>query len=233
MKGVILAAGKGTRMLPLTKDKQKVLIEIGGKPFIEYVIESLRKGGIDEIAIVTNYREEDIKEYIKENNLDIQTLHQNETRGTGDAIMTAKPFTKDENFVVAMGDNLYSYEDVKRIANNDDYWYLLCKEHEHPEKYGVLVLDEKGFIKEILEKPANPPSNMINLALYKFCPDVYSKLRGIKLSERGEIEINDAFKMAFSENRGKAIVTEHWVDLGCLEDIKKIEKIIANGDFPL
>ena len=233
MKGVILAAGKGTRMLPLTKDKQKVLIEVAGKAFIEYVLQSLRKGGIDEIAIITNYREEDIKEYIKENNLDIQILHQNETKGTGDAIMTARPFTNDENFVVAMGDNLYSYEDVKRIANNDDYWYLLCKKHEHPEKYGVLVLDEKGFIKKILEKPIKPPINMINLALYKFCPDVYEKLERTKLSERGEIEVTDAFNMAFAENKGKAIITEHWADFGSPEDIKKIENIIAKGNFPL
>ena len=228
MKAVILAAGKGTRMLPLTKDKQKVLIEIKGKPFLYYVIQDLYAAGITELGLVTNYKEEQVIEFLEKNKINAIILHQEKTKGTGDAIMTAREFTGNEKFIVQMGDNLYSPRDLQKIANNDEYWYMGGIYHKHPEKYGVLVVGEDGFVERVEEKPEKPPSNIINTGLYKFCPDVYEKLENSKLSERGEIEIIDTFNQACAEHRVKALISDEWTDFGCPKDIPKVVEFIKN-----
>ncbi|RLG21985.1 hypothetical protein DRN74_01065 [Candidatus Micrarchaeota archaeon] len=233
MKAVILAAGKGIRMLPLTKERPKHLIEVAGKPFLHYVINAVHKAGISDIGIVTHYKEEMIADFIKEENIDAELIHQENTNGTGAAIMSAKDFTEGKDFIVLMGDGLYSYLDIKKLNNGDAFWYLACKKHENPERYGVIVLGDNGFIRKIIEKPKEPPSKLINIGLYKFKADVYEKLEAAPISERGEIEVIYALNKACEERKLKALITDYWADLGRPEDIPIVERIIKEGRFPL
>ncbi|HLC71726.1 MAG TPA: sugar phosphate nucleotidyltransferase, partial [Candidatus Nanoarchaeia archaeon] len=100
MKAIILAAGKGVRMLPLTLDKPKVLIEINGKPFLWYVIENLKKAGVTEFAIIANHKIEKMLKFLTHHNIKATLLQQPEPLGTGDAVKQARDFCGQDNFII-------------------------------------------------------------------------------------------------------------------------------------
>ena len=226
-KAVIMAAGKGTRMLPLTETIPKVLIEINNKPFLHYVIENLKAAGFTEFGIIAGYLKEKIEDYIKQNNINATIIEQKEQLGTGHAVLQAKDFCKDENFIVLGGDNLFSVEDLKAINNQDEFCCIVGKEiQEDPSKYGVLVIKDDKLIK-IVEKPKEFVSNIISIGLYKFTKEIWPALDKIELSERGEYELTDAITLLAKQGKVKALkLKNYWLDLGSKEDIPKVEEFI-------
>jgi len=227
MQAVILAAGKGTRMFPLTKDKPKILIEINGKPFLYYVLENLKKAGITELAIVVNYHKEKIEEYIRAHKLKITIITQPEAKGTGDALRQAKYFCGREDFIVMNGDNLYSVEDLKTVQKKDELCYIVGKEMEEWQKYGVLVTTKDQYLVKIIEKPKEFVGKMINVGLYKCTSDIWRAVENIGLSPRGEYELTDAIGLLAKEHKVKVLrLQNYWLDLGCKEDILTIEKFL-------
>ena len=228
-KCVIMAAGKGTRMLPLTETIPKVLIEINGKPFLHYVIENLKKAGFNEFGIIAGYLKEKIEQFTKDNNINATIIEQKDQLGTGHAVMQAKDFCKDENFIVLSGDSLVSTEDLKAINNQDEFCYAVGKEMQGDvSKYGIFVIDEDKLVK-IEEKPKTPPSNIINIGLYKFTKDIWPALDKIELSERGEYELTDAITILAKQGKVKALkLKDYWLDLGSKEDIPKVEEFLKN-----
>ncbi|MBW2995850.1 NTP transferase domain-containing protein [Candidatus Woesearchaeota archaeon] len=232
MKAVIMAAGKGTRMLPLTEHTPKVLIEINGKPFLHYVIENLKKAGFDEFGIIAGHLKEKIQEYVKQNNINATIIEQKEQLGTGHAVIQAKDFCKDESFIVLGGDNLFSVEDLKAINNQDEFCYAIGKETPGDiSRYGIFVVEGDRLVK-IEEKPEIPPSNIVNIGLYKFTPEIWSALDQIELSPRGEYELTDAVNILAEKGKVKALkLHNYWLDLGSKEDIPKIEEEIRKLEF--
>ncbi|MBW2978283.1 NTP transferase domain-containing protein [Candidatus Woesearchaeota archaeon] len=228
-KAVIMAAGKGTRMLPLTENIPKVLIGVNEKPFLYYVIENLKKAGFDEFGIIVGYLKEKIAEFVKENNINAILIEQKEQLGTGHAVMQAKEFCKNENFIVLGGDNLFSIQDLKSINNQDEFCYAVGKEMQGDvSKYGVFVIEGDKLVK-IEEKPEIPPSNIINIGLYKFTPEIWTALDKIELSPRGEYELTDAITILAQQGKVKALkLKDYWLDLGCKEDIPKVEEFLKN-----
>lgn len=226
MKAVIMAAGKGTRMLPLTEHTPKVLIEVNGKPFLYYVIENLKKAGFDDFGIITGYLEEKIAEFVDEYNINATLIHQKDQKGTGHAVMQARDYCKDENFIVLGGDSLYSVEDLKVLNNDDNLCYIIGKKVDDPSKYGVLV-EENGMLKRIHEKPQEFVGDLVNIGLYKFTPDIWSALDKIELSPRGEYEVTDAITALAVEDKVKVLpLKDYWLDFGCKEDIPKVESFL-------
>ncbi|MEK6809831.1 MAG: nucleotidyltransferase family protein, partial [Nanoarchaeota archaeon] len=181
MKAVILAAGKGVRMLPLTLDKPKPLIEVNGKPFLIYLLEQLHNAGFEDkdIAIVVGYKGEKIEEFLDEHGLAITVIVQPALLGTGDAVYHARQFVDEENFIVMGGDNLFSADDLLRIKKEDDFCYVAAWEVEDPSRYGVLVCQGEMLI-EIIEKPKEFVGNLINAGLYKLTPDIFEALEQIE-----------------------------------------------------
>jgi len=229
MKAVILAGGRGKRMKELTKFLPKPLIKIQNRPFLKYVIQNLIKAGITEIGIVVHYKKEKIEEFLKENKIKAELIEQSSPLGTGHAIKAAENFVNNENFIVVMGDNYYSEEDIKNMIIDDDFEYVAGLKHKNPEKYGVLV-EQNNFLTDMPEKPKIFVSDLINIALYKFTPRIFKALEDIPKSERGEYEINDAIKKLAKEKRVKVIkVKNNWLDLGCPEDIPKLERFFKNA----
>lgn len=225
-KAVIMAAGKGTRMLPLTKTVPKVLIPINRKPFLMYVIENLKKAGYEEFGIIAGHLKENIDDFVKENDINASIIEQKEQKGTGHAVMQARDFCKDEDFIVLGGDNLFSVKDLQNINRPDEFCYIVGKESEHPEKYGVLIAD--GFmLKKIHEKPKEFVGSLINIGLYKFTSDIWGALDKIELSERGEYELTDAITLLAKQDKIKVLeLQDYWLDLGCLKDIPKVEEFL-------
>jgi NDP-sugar pyrophosphorylase family protein len=231
MKVVILAAGLGTRLRPLTYKIPKPLVPILGKPFLEYVLNNFIQAGYDDFIIVAHYKIEQInnfvKGYAKENGCKIEVIDQGEPLGTGHAVLAAKKKI-NENFIVAMSDNLFSKKDLVKFKISDSFCYIGALKHEYPEQYGNILF-EKDFLKAIVEKPSKKVSDFINAGIYKFTPEIFSILEKIEKSPRGEYELTDAITQLCAKKKVKIIYLEdYWLDLGKPEDIPKIEAFLSS-----
>jgi dTDP-glucose pyrophosphorylase len=229
LKVVILAAGKGTRMLPLTNEIPKVLVKVNEKPFLSYVFENLRKAGYKNFGLVIGYKKEKIEEFLRETEIEAKPIEQKEQKGTGDAILCAKDFVGQDSFIVLGGDNLWSPEDLQAMNKKDELNYISAIKTKTPEKYGVLVEDGE-FLKEIKEKPKDFVGDLINTGLYKFTPEIFEALEKIKLSPRGEYELTDAISLLAKDKKVKILKVEnYWKDLGCIEDIEPLSEFLKNN----
>lgn len=223
MKALILAAGKGTRMMPLTKHKPKCLIEVNGKPFLHYVLESLDKAGIEDIYMVVGEKMSMVEEFVEEFSDDVKLIIQEERLGTGHAVLQAKEHI-DDNFLILMADNLYSPEDILKMMKYDEFTYVAGYPSDHPQDYGVLI-PKNGFLKEIIEKPKKPPSNLVNVGLYKATPEIFNYLEKVEKSPRGEYELTDAITMLCDQDKVKHIkLDKYWIDMSIKEQLPEISK---------
>ena len=214
MKAVILAAGEGTRMRPLTYTRPKVMLPVANKPILEHLILELKKAGIDEVILVVGYREEVIRNYFDELELGITVRYvsQRKQLGTADALRSASHFL-DGEFLVLNGDNLVSCEDIKRVIEHSGM-VIGAYRVENPSGYGVLLVED-GRIKRIIEKPENPPTNMINSGIYKFTSEILDYIEKTPLSKRGEYEITDTVQLAINSGiEFKAVELKTWMDVG-------------------
>lgn len=229
MKAVIMAAGKGTRMLPLTLNTPKVLLEICGKPFLYYLLKNLEKAGVDDIAIIVGYKKEMIKEFVERYGFNVRLIEQEEQKGTGHALGLARGFAAGKHFLVVNGDNLWSADDIRSVCNDYDFNYVCGIEHEHPEHYGVFDVD-CGFLKGIVEKPKQYVGSLINTGLYKFTSDIFDALDRIEISQRGEYELTDAIEILAGQKKVKVrVIADYWKDLGNIKDISLIEDFVIKN----
>ncbi len=228
-KVVILAAGMGTRMLPLTNDIPKVLVKTNGKEFLYYVIKNLKKAGYENLCLVVGYKKEKIEEFLKREKIEAKIIEQKEQKGTGDAVLCVKEFVGKENFIVLGGDGLWSPEDFEQMNKSDNYNYICGIETATPEKYGVLE-KEGEFLKGIKEKPKEYCGNLISTGLYKFTPGIFDSLLKVGLSPRGEHELTDAIALLAQEQKVKILkVKNFWKDLGTIKDIEPISNFIREN----
>ncbi|OIO17627.1 hypothetical protein COT27_01215 [Candidatus Kuenenbacteria bacterium CG08_land_8_20_14_0_20_37_23] len=243
-KIVILAAGKGTRMLELSKDKPKHLIPVKAKPFIYYLLKNIKQAGFKEIILVIGYKKEKMREFAQkyQGEFDLQLVDQfailgTEKYGTACPIECVAQIINKKNFVVVNGDDLYSAENLKKIkGTKNNYSYVAGYHHKAPEHYGLHKIDQNGFLESIIEKPKagidfddkHPLNYLINIGMYKFTPEIFWAIKKIKKSPRGEYEITDAITLLASRKKVKVIqIQDGWKSFTNPDDIKKMEKIIG------
>ncbi len=231
MKAVILAAGKGIRMLPLTENIPKVLVPIAGKPFLWYLLKNLQKAGINEIGLVVRFKQEKVRKLVREMGIENATfIDQHEHLGTGHAVLQARQFVGNEKFLVINGDNLFSVGDIQQIASKPGN-FLSGFEVDDASAYGALVIDE-GKLVRIEEKSKTPSSNLVNTGLYLFGPEIFEKLSLLSKSERGEYELPDAMTALAKEGRMSVYkLKDYWIDLGKKEDVPIVEAQIKQLNF--
>ena len=223
-----MSAGKGVRMLPLTKNTNKSLIEINGKPFLSYLMNNLREAGLNDIALIVGYKKEKVKEYLEKNYIKAELIEQKEYFGTGDAVKHAKDFVGQDNFILIGGDTLISSNDLREIAKEDGFNHVGGYKTETPEKFGILVCSGDSLIK-IIEKPKKYVSNLASIGLYKFSPEIFKALEQTQLSPRGEYELIGAINILAKQGKIKVVkLKDYWVDLGCKEDIPKVETFLKH-----
>jgi len=243
-KVIVAAAGRGTRMLHLTDERPKHLIEVRGRPFLLYVLENLSRAGYSEVILVAGYKKDLVERFISEYLPDgmgklkvisvvdqYEKLKPQEKYGTACPLMLeeVRAFVGGEQFLFISGDNLYSVEDLKAMNVTDGYNYVAGIKHENPEKYGVLIKDGGDFLEKIIEKPKEFVGDTINAGLYKFTPEVFDKIVQIKKSARGEYEITDAISLLAGEKKVKIMnINDYWHDFGNPEDIKKLSNFLES-----
>ena len=204
-----MAAGKGTRMLPITESVPKVLIPIGGVPFLKLVIQRLQEAGITDIGIVTSYKSEMVKAFLDEEGIKATIIDQGEPLGTGHAIKVTRDFVNGENFVALGGDNLWSVHDIQSMIKEDDEWYVAAWTVTNPEKYGVLIC-EKSKLKKIVEKPKT--RLFVNTGLYIMKPKILNlipKKRFFHMTQLIELVKKKKYSVAVYP-----IGDKDWIDMG-------------------
>lgn len=236
MKGIILAGGLGTRLLPLTRITNKHLLPVYMKPMIFYPIEMLVNAGITDIMIVTGGNRAGDFLRLLGNGKDFGLKHINYTYqegegGIADALRLTEHFAAGDKVVVVLGDNLIEKNiraAVEDFSHQKEGARILLKEVKHPEHYGVPVI-EGGKIKQIIEKPKEPPCNLAVIGIYMYSPDVYQIIHTLKPSARGELEITDV-NNAYIE-RGQlsySTLDGWWADAGeSLETLLEASNIVA------
>ena len=242
MYGVVLAAGQGTRMRPLTDDRPKPLLPAAGQPLLEHVFDACL-GVVDEFVVVIGYRGEDVIDCLGEEyqGTPISYVEQNDPAGTAHAIEQAREVV-DERFIVLNGDVLVDSELPAALAAADGH-AIATTQVSDPRAYGVVSIDADRSLSAIVEKPDDPPTDLANVGCYAFEPEVFEYLAQTARSERGEYEITDTLELLLGDGRDISVVEYdgRWLDVGrpwellranelLLEDIDRdIQGAVAEG----
>ena len=241
MEAVVLAAGEGTRIRPLTYTKPKVMLPIANRPILEHLILELKKAGITDIVLVVGYKEEKVREYFGDGSdfgVRIEYVLQTKQLGTADALKSAVHLLNDDFFIMLNGDNIVCSEDVEKVMEVEGMAIGVVRV-ENPQDFGVVEI-ENGRIKKIVEKPEKPQSNLINAGVYKFNSDIIDFLEKTSISKRGEYEITNTIQLAINSGiEFKALELKTWIDVGYPWDLlkanefmlKNIEKSIVEGEI--
>ncbi|RMF98285.1 MAG: spore coat protein [Candidatus Schekmanbacteria bacterium] len=235
MKGVILAGGLGTRMLPLTKITNKHLLPVYDKPMIYYPITTLVNAGIEDILIVTggNHAGDFLK--LLGNGKEFGLKHINYTYqegegGIADALSLAEHFSEGKKLCIILGDNIIEKNirrQVELFKKQEKGARIILKEVEDPHRFGVPVLDGKKVVK-IEEKPKNPKSNYAVTGIYMYDNKVFDIIRNLKPSERGELEITDVNNAYIEMGEMEWDILEGWwTDAGTFKSLRRATNLVA------
>ena len=232
MKVVILAAGEGSRMRPLTASKPKVMLPIANKPMMEHTINAAMDAGVKEFLIVTGYREDAIMEHFKDGShlgISVEYVHQEEQLGTANAIGYAKDYVKG-HFIVLNGDMLVSSEHIRHLISRTEDAIISVKEVEDPSQFGVIENKEER-VTRIIEKPKNPATNLANAGIYLFGDVIFEYIDKTGKSKRGEYEITDSLQMMIDDgcSVGYEILTSDWIDIGRPWDMLDANKVLLEN----
>jgi len=237
MQAVVLAAGKGTRLRPLTDDRPKVLVEVNGTPLIEDVFDNLIGAGATELVVVVGYKAEQVIDRYGDEYRDtpITYAHQREQLGLAHAILQAEPHV-DGEFMLMLGDNVFrgNLGDVtnrQREERADAAFLVEEVPHEEASRYGVLDTNEYGEVVEVVEKPEDPPSNLVMTGFYTFSPAIFHACHLVQPSDRGEYELPDAIDLLIQSGRTiDAVQLDGWrIDVGYPEDRDRAEERLDEG----
>ncbi|WP_336328258.1 UTP--glucose-1-phosphate uridylyltransferase AglF [Halovenus sp. HT40] len=237
MKAVVLAAGKGTRLRPLTDEKPKGMVEVADKPLLTHCFEQLIDLGVDELLVVVGYKKEIIIEHYGDEfeGTPITYAHQRDQNGLAHALLTVEEYI-DEDFVLMLGDNIFraNLEDVvnRQQEQRADAAFLVEEvPYEEASRYGVCDTNKYGEIVNVIEKPEDPPSNLVMTGFYTFSPEIFHACHLVQPSARGEYEISEAIDLLIQSGRTiDAIRMDGWrIDVGYPEDRDEAERRLTEG----
>lgn len=243
MKGLILSGGRGTRLRPITHTSAKQLVPVANKPVLFYGIEAMAQAGIEEVGIViapeTGPEIEAAAGDGSRFGLRISYIVQSEPLGLAHAVLTAEPFLREDPFVMYLGDNLLQggiSELVSAFEESQPDALILLTAVSDPENYGVAELaraepGEKARVLRLVEKPAEPRTDLALVGVYMFTATIHDAARALKPSARGELEITDAIQHLVDQGLRVEphIVEGWWKDTGRLEDMLEANRLILDN----
>lgn len=230
MKGVILAGGKGTRMLPLTKITNKHLLPVWDKPMILYPLETLRNSGIKEVLIVTDGKFLDqFKKLLgsgRKLGMKIDFAIQRRPDGIAGALRLARTFAAGDDIAVILGDNIFENDVRSDVESFESGAKVFLKAVKDPERFGVAEISGKKVLR-IREKPKKPKSNLAVVGLYFYDKTVFDIIKKIKPSLRGELEITDVNNFYLQKKSLIAAkISGFWSDAGTFESLAEVTKLV-------
>jgi len=238
MKAVVLAAGEGIRLRPLTFTRPKHLISIASKPFLEYLFDSIKAAEINEVLVVVHYMADQIQQRFGDGSrlgMKLEYVFQEGVRGTGDAAVFAEPYVQGD-FLLIYGDLLVTPNVIKQVLDfhkrEKPAATMAVTPVEQPERYGIVKIDDSNLI-EIVEKPrpGEAPTNLANAGIYVLSTEIFEKIRQTRRSVRGEWEITDSLTLLAQEGRRVLVVqtpSEQWLDVGRPWDLLEASRRILD-----
>ena len=235
LKGLVLSGGAGTRLRPITHTSAKQLVPVANKPVLFYGLEALRAAGVTDIGIVVGETRAEIEAAVGDGSalgIRVTYIPQEAPLGLAHAVLTAEDFLGDSPFVMYLGDNLLrdgitALVDRFRAGASDAL--ILLQRVPDPQSYGVAELED-GQVVRLVEKPAEPRSDLALVGVYMFSPSIMESVKAIRPSARGELEITDAIQHLI--DRGLSVepheVTGWWKDTGRLEDMLEANRLVLD-----
>lgn len=224
MKAVILAAGEGKRLRPLTFGKPKQLIEALGKPLIQYIWEAL-PDAVDEVVIVIGYRGQMIREFLGDEYMGkrVTYIEQPEPLGTAYALKLCRSHLEHEGrFFLIYGDDIQVRSSFEKCLAHDSA--LLASPVEDPRRFGVVVVDENGVISDIEEKPENPKTNLAVAGAYLLTPQIFDYDTEQLLN--GEYYLTDMIAAYIKDRPVQMVESDLWIPIGFPDDITRAEQLL-------
>ena len=226
MKGLILSGGAGTRLRPITYTSAKQLVPVANKPILFYGIEDMAAAGITDIGIIVGDTHAEIEAAVGDGSqfgVNVTYIPQDQPLGLAHCVLIARDFLADDDFVMYLGDNLLQqglkdfvdrFEAERRLGPT--VAQILLYPVPDPHRFGVAEVDADGHVVRLVEKPADPPSNLALVGVYLFDTSIHEAVRSIEPSARGELEITDAIQWLI--DRGQPVRHEllrgWWLDTG-------------------
>jgi UDP-N-acetylglucosamine diphosphorylase / glucose-1-phosphate thymidylyltransferase / UDP-N-acetylgalactosamine diphosphorylase / glucosamine-1-phosphate N-acetyltransferase / galactosamine-1-phosphate N-acetyltransferase len=232
-KAVILAAGRGKRMREMTAELPKPMLEVRGKPVLQYIVEGLRDAGVRKFLIVVGYRADAVRNFFGDgsrNNIDIKYATQVTQDGTGRVVDLAKDFVGNTPFILAYGDILIDPANYERIVDLTDGVEAIVSvtRGEDVSKGGAVFVNERMELVDLREKPqpGEPTSPWYNAGFYVFRPSIFEFTAKLKPSPRGEYELTDAIReLAQSAHKVQALeLTGDWADVRDPEILARLNR---------
>jgi dTDP-glucose pyrophosphorylase len=234
-KAVVLAAGRGKRMRELTADFPKPMMNVRGKPVLQYIVEGLRDAGVREILLIVGYHAETVRNVFgngAHSNIEIAYAIQTVQDGTGRVVNLARSFTGDSPFILSYGDILISPVNYNRVVDLPESFEAMVTvtRGEDVSKGGAVFVNAQMELIDLREKPkpGEPTSPWYNAGLYAFRPSIFEFIARLKPSPRGEYELTDAIRdLAHSGRKVKALeLTGEWADVRDPEILAKLNQSV-------
>jgi bifunctional UDP-N-acetylglucosamine pyrophosphorylase/glucosamine-1-phosphate N-acetyltransferase len=211
MDAIILAAGLGTRLRPHTLTTPKPLLPVRGRPILDWALGALPPG-VDRVLVVVHYLPDQVRTYLEGQTHfgQWQTVHQEQPRGTGDAVRACRPLVRSEKCLVLNGDDLYGAADLAELAEKSAG--LLCHPVDEPCRFGIAFVKPDGTLDRLVEKPDLEGRQLANTGAYLFPRDILD--RELQLSPRGEYEITDYVTMLAARQPVAVVQARFWLPIG-------------------
>jgi len=240
VKALILAGGAGTRLRPITYTSAKQLVPVANKPIIFYGLEHLADAGIHDVGIIVGDTADEVRAAVgsgKRWGMEVTYLQQDAPLGLAHCVLIARDYLGDDDFLMYLGDNLLEEGVTELIADFDaDRHQLGGAPAAHiclirvadPSRFGVAELDPSGRVVRLVEKPADPPSDLALVGVYLFDSRIHDAVRAIRPSARGELEITDAIQWLIDSGQRvhARLLTGWWIDTGKLTPLLEANRLI-------
>ena len=245
MKGIILAAGKGTRLYPASSSTSKILLPIYDKPAIYYPLSVLINVGIKDIMIITSKNDRaSFKKLLGDGSqfgVSFRFAVQKVQRGIADALIIAEKFIKDDSVMLALGDNIFAgaeMQDLLAEAVGSGGATVFCTPVDRPQDFGVAEMDGEGKVVSLEEKPQEPKSNLAVTGLYYYDSNAAAIAKEVQPSKRGELEITDVNRIYMERGQLHAVQMPdsiYWADTGTPDSMlaaaEKIKELQESGEL--
>jgi glucose-1-phosphate thymidylyltransferase len=239
VKALILAGGAGTRLRPITHTRAKQLVPVANKPILFYGIEAMVSAGITEIGVIVGDTRAEVMGALGDGSAfgaSITYIPQDEPLGLAHCVLIAREFLADDDFVMYLGDNLLEQDlaaftaafERERAGSNPPDAQILLKQVPDPHRFGIATLDGDGNVVRLVEKPADPPSDLALVGVYLFDPSIHEAVASIAPSPRGELEITDAIQWLVDQGRRVRceLLTGWWIDTGKLTPLLEANRLL-------
>ncbi|GAC1477100.1 MAG: glucose-1-phosphate thymidylyltransferase [Acidimicrobiales bacterium] len=254
VKALILAGGAGTRLRPITHTTAKQLVPVANKPILFYGLESMADAGIKQVGIIVTDTDVEIRAAVGDGSrwgLEVTYLPQDAPRGLAHCVLIARAFLGDDDFVMYLGDNLLrqtvrefvDHFEASRVRaahptldgeEQNPAAQILLMPVPDPRQFGVAELDARGNVVRLVEKPADPPSDLALVGVYLFDARIHEAVRAIRPSERGELEITDAIQWLI--DAGHPVRSQQlsgwWIDTGKLTPLLEANRLVLEALEP-